>query len=207
MLVNLKNRWLPSSDSPSYTAISPLSSEKHYDADVEAAATPEHFSVTHQFYDRPQSLASPDASLVRDERDTKEHYGRVTSQNRDTRIDPRIVSDAIIGLSDGLTVPFALTAGLSALGDIDIVVYGGLAELIAGAISMGLGGYLGAKSEKYVDPKSSKQERHVIDLFRQRVLRLPLSQDPRPGCHSQRSCSSFDHLRIVHSSHMVAKIV
>jgi vacuolar iron transporter family protein len=63
------------------------------------------------------------------------------------KIDPRMVSDAIIGLSDGLTVPFALTAGLSALGSTKIVVYGGLAELIAGAISMGLGGYLGAKSE------------------------------------------------------------
>lgn len=65
-------------------------------------------------------------------------------------IDGRTVSDAIIGLSDGMTVPFALTAGLSALGDTKVVVFGGLAELIAGAISMGLGGYLGAKSEEYV---------------------------------------------------------
>ncbi|GAB7353655.1 hypothetical protein MBLNU459_g4064t1 [Dothideomycetes sp. NU459] len=63
------------------------------------------------------------------------------------RVDPRIVSDATIGLSDGLTVPFALTAGLSALGDTKLVIYGGLAELIAGGISMGLGGYLGAASE------------------------------------------------------------
>jgi hypothetical protein len=62
----------------------------------------------------------------------------------------RVVSDAIIGLSDGLTVPFALTAGLSALGDTKTVIYAGLAELIAGAISMGLGGYLGAKSERHV---------------------------------------------------------
>lgn len=63
-------------------------------------------------------------------------------------VDARIVSDAIIGLSDGMTVPFALTAGLSALGDTKVVVFGGMAELIAGAISMGLGGYLGAKSEE-----------------------------------------------------------
>ncbi|KAF2483894.1 VIT family-domain-containing protein [Neohortaea acidophila] len=63
------------------------------------------------------------------------------------RINPRTISDATIGLSDGLTVPFALTAGLSALGDTHVVIYGGLAELIAGGISMGLGGYLGAKSE------------------------------------------------------------
>ncbi|KUJ20350.1 DUF125-domain-containing protein [Mollisia scopiformis] len=63
------------------------------------------------------------------------------------RIDARMISDATIGLSDGLTVPFALTAGLSALGNTKVVIYGGMAELIAGAISMGLGGYLGAKSE------------------------------------------------------------
>lgn len=63
------------------------------------------------------------------------------------KIDARVISDATIGLSDGLTVPFALTAGLSALGDTKVVIFGGLAELIAGAISMGLGGYLGAKSE------------------------------------------------------------
>ncbi|KAL5350602.1 Protein ccc1 [Pseudogymnoascus australis] len=62
------------------------------------------------------------------------------------KVDPRIISDAIIGLSDGLTVPFALTAGLSTLGT-RTVIFAGLAELIAGAISMGLGGYLGAKSE------------------------------------------------------------
>jgi VIT1/CCC1 family predicted Fe2+/Mn2+ transporter len=63
------------------------------------------------------------------------------------KIDARVISDATIGLSDGLTVPFALTAGLSALGNTKVVIFGGLAELIAGAISMGLGGYLGAKSE------------------------------------------------------------
>ncbi|KAH9825617.1 calcium transporter [Teratosphaeria destructans] len=63
------------------------------------------------------------------------------------RINPRIISDATIGLSDGLTVPFALTAGLSALGQTKVVIYGGFAELVAGGISMGLGGYLGAKSE------------------------------------------------------------
>jgi VIT family len=69
------------------------------------------------------------------------------SSSKSTKIDARVLSDAIIGLSDGLTVPFALTAGLSALGDTKVVIFGGLAELIAGAISMGLGGYLGAKSE------------------------------------------------------------
>lgn len=64
-----------------------------------------------------------------------------------TRFSTRIISDATIGLSDGLTVPFALSAGLSALGNTKVVIYGGIAELIAGAISMGLGGYLAARSE------------------------------------------------------------
>lgn len=54
---------------------------------------------------------------------------------------------SIIGLSDGLTVPFALTAGLSSLGSSKLVVTGGLAELCAGAISMGLGGYLASQAE------------------------------------------------------------
>lgn len=54
---------------------------------------------------------------------------------------------SIIGLSDGLTVPFALTAGLSSLGNSKLVVTGGLAELCAGAISMGLGGYLASQAE------------------------------------------------------------
>ncbi|KEQ97616.1 hypothetical protein AUEXF2481DRAFT_57003, partial [Aureobasidium subglaciale EXF-2481] len=52
-----------------------------------------------------------------------------------------------LGLSDGLTVPFALTAGLAALGDTKIVVFAGLAELMAGSLSMGIGGYLGASGE------------------------------------------------------------
>lgn len=52
-----------------------------------------------------------------------------------------MASNSIIGLSDGLTVPFALTAGLSSIGSSRIVVLGGVAELIAGAISMGIGGF------------------------------------------------------------------
>ncbi|KAL8932648.1 MAG: hypothetical protein Q9216_006743 [Gyalolechia sp. 2 TL-2023] len=59
----------------------------------------------------------------------------------------RMISDAIIGLSDGMTVPFALTAGLSSFGDTRIVQLGGIAEVVAGMISMGVGGALGAKAE------------------------------------------------------------
>ncbi|SCU81287.1 LAMI_0B05534g1_1 [Lachancea mirantina] len=74
-------------------------------------------------------------------------------------VDPRVMSDLIIGLSDGLTVPFALTAGLSSLGDAKLVITGGLAELISGSISMGLGGYLGAKSESDYYRAAMKQEK------------------------------------------------
>lgn len=59
----------------------------------------------------------------------------------------RFLSDFTLGFSDGLTVPFALTAGLSALGKSDTVIYAGLAELCAGSISMGIGGYLAALDE------------------------------------------------------------
>ncbi|KAG4304044.1 hypothetical protein PORY_002567 [Pneumocystis oryctolagi] len=59
----------------------------------------------------------------------------------------RIISDIIIGLSDGLTVPFSLAAGLSSFYNTRIILTAGMAELISGAVSMGLGGYLAAKSE------------------------------------------------------------
>ena len=58
------------------------------------------------------------------------------------------IRDVVIGMSDGLTVPFALAAGLSgAVESTGIVVTAGLAEIAAGSIAMGLGGYLAAKSD------------------------------------------------------------
>jgi VIT1/CCC1 family predicted Fe2+/Mn2+ transporter len=59
------------------------------------------------------------------------------------------VRDVVIGMSDGLTVPFALAAGLSGAAAANhIVITAGLAELAAGAIAMGLGGYLAARSDR-----------------------------------------------------------
>ncbi|MBI3232918.1 MAG: VIT1/CCC1 transporter family protein [Bacteroidetes bacterium] len=59
-----------------------------------------------------------------------------------------MVRDVVIGMSDGLTVPFALAAGLSGAVDNNaIIVTAGVAEIIAGSIAMGLGGYLAAKTE------------------------------------------------------------
>lgn len=57
------------------------------------------------------------------------------------------VRDIVIGMSDGLTVPFALAAGLSAIASSGVVVTAGFAEIAAGSIAMGLGGYLAARSD------------------------------------------------------------
>jgi VIT1/CCC1 family predicted Fe2+/Mn2+ transporter len=71
------------------------------------------------------------------------------------------VRDIVIGLSDGLTVPFALAAGLSgAVASTHIVVLAGLAEIAAGSIAMGLGGYLAARgdAEHYASELAREQD-------------------------------------------------
>jgi len=71
-----------------------------------------------------------------------------------------VVRDIVIGMSDGLTVPFALAAGLSGIANsTSIVITGGLAEIAAGSIAMGLGGYLAAKSdvEHYISERETEQ--------------------------------------------------
>ncbi|CAJ2676032.1 unnamed protein product [Trifolium pratense] len=74
-----------------------------------------------------------------------------------------IVRDIIIGVSDGLTVPFALAAGLSgANATSSIVLTAGIAEVAAGAISMGLGGYLAAKGEADHYNRELKREQEEI---------------------------------------------
>ncbi|GIV68231.1 VIT1/CCC1 transporter family protein [Caldilinea sp.] len=69
------------------------------------------------------------------------------------------VRDIVIGMSDGLTVPFALAAGISGAGAAtNIVVTAGLAEIAAGAISMGLGGYLAARTDQEHYEKERQRE-------------------------------------------------
>jgi vacuolar iron transporter family protein len=78
------------------------------------------------------------------------------------------IRDVVIGLSDGLTVPFALAAGLSgAVASSRIVVLAGLAEIAAGSIAMGLGGYLAARgdAEHYASEKL-REEREVVERTR-----------------------------------------
>jgi vacuolar iron transporter family protein len=72
-----------------------------------------------------------------------------------------VVRDIVIGMSDGLTVPFALAAGLSGIAhSTAIVITGGLAEIAAGAIAMGLGGYLAARSdvEHYAKERATEEK-------------------------------------------------
>lgn len=60
----------------------------------------------------------------------------------------QLIRDIVIGMSDGLTVPFALAAGLSgAVSSNSIVITAGIAEIVAGSIAMGLGGYLAGKTD------------------------------------------------------------
>jgi VIT1/CCC1 family predicted Fe2+/Mn2+ transporter len=73
-----------------------------------------------------------------------------------------IVRDVIIGFADGLTVPFALTAGLSSLGSSKLVIIGGLAELFSGSISMGLGAYLAAVTDRDRYISEEKRERDEV---------------------------------------------
>jgi VIT1/CCC1 family predicted Fe2+/Mn2+ transporter len=120
-------------------------------ADTEAMAVPFIRSLFSNQAQNYQSVSQVERGSPQSPTYSNKRHDDKDAQSQDStcrpRINPRIIADATIGLSDGLTVPFALTAGLSALGDTNVVIYGGLAELIAGGISMGLGGYLGAKSE------------------------------------------------------------
>ena len=77
-----------------------------------------------------------------------------------------VVRDVVIGMSDGLTVPFALAAGLSgAIDNSHIVVVAGLAEIAAGSIAMGLGGYLAAKSDaEHYASERLREEREVEEI-------------------------------------------
>ena len=78
---------------------------------------------------------------------------------------PKVVRDIVIGMADGLTVPFALAAALTgASGSSGIIVTAGLAEIAAGSIAMGLGGYLAAKSDaEHYESEKKREESEVIE--------------------------------------------
>jgi len=76
------------------------------------------------------------------------------------------VRDAVIGMSDGLTVPFALAAGLTgAISQTHVIVTAGLAEIAAGPIAMGLGGYLAARSDaEHYFHERAREEREIATV-------------------------------------------
>ena len=76
------------------------------------------------------------------------------------------VRDVVIGMADGLTVPFALAAGLSGtVASTAIVVVAGLAEIAAGSIAMGLGGYLAARTEHdHYHSERARELRETVEI-------------------------------------------
>ena len=77
-----------------------------------------------------------------------------------------LVRDVVIGMADGLTVPFALAAGLSgAVQNTRLIVVGGLAEIAAGSIAMGLGGYLAARGDaEHYEPERAREYREIKEI-------------------------------------------
>lgn len=74
------------------------------------------------------------------------------------------ITDVVIGMADGLTVPFALAAGLSgAVHDNTIIITAGIAEIVAGSIAMGLGGYLSGKTEQEHYQSELKREYDEVE--------------------------------------------
>lgn len=99
--------------------------------------------------------------------DTYLHHDHVESHLKSSDM----LRDIVIGMSDGLTVPFALAAGLSgAVSSSAIIVIAGIAEICAGSIAMGLGGYLAGKTEQ--DHYSSEQKREYDEVENLRYKEL-----------------------------------
>jgi VIT1/CCC1 family predicted Fe2+/Mn2+ transporter len=88
-----------------------------------------------------------------------------------------LLTDIVIGMSDGLTVPFALAAGLSgAVGDhVNLIWIAGIAEVAAGSIAMGLGGYLAGKTE--IDHYQSELKREYWELEHKREVEIQEVRD------------------------------
>lgn len=75
------------------------------------------------------------------------------------------IRDIVIGMSDGLTVPFALAAGISgAITETHLIVTAGFAEIVAGSIAMGLGGYLASRSDtEHFETEAERERLEIIE--------------------------------------------
>ena len=95
--------------------------------------------------------------------DTHLHHNHIESHLKSSDL----LRDVVIGMSDGLTVPFALAAGLSgAVDKSSIIVIAGIAEIAAGSIAMGLGGYLAGKTEQDHYSSEVKREYNEVENLR-----------------------------------------
>ena len=99
--------------------------------------------------------------------DTHLHHDHIESHLKSSAL----LTDIVIGMSDGLTVPFALAAGLSgAVDNSSIIIIAGIAEIAAGSIAMGLGGYLAGKTEQDHYNSEVKREYDEIENLRHREI-------------------------------------
>ncbi|NBD25010.1 VIT1/CCC1 transporter family protein [Paenibacillus glycinis] len=96
---------------------------------------------------------------------------KATASDKDKHIEAHftasdLIKDIVIGMADGLTVPFALAAGLSGtLSNSNLVVVAGFAEIAAGSIAMGLGGYLAARTDHEHYMAELERERFEIVMY------------------------------------------
>jgi vacuolar iron transporter family protein len=103
------------------------------------------------------------------------------------------VRDIVIGMSDGLTVPFALAAGLSgAVRSTGIVVTAGMAEIVAGAIAMGLGGYLAAKTDLEHYNSERMRELHEVEKMPEEEAAEVAEVFRNYGLNEQQTASIVD---------------
>jgi vacuolar iron transporter family protein len=99
--------------------------------------------------------------------DTHLHHDHIESHLKSSDL----LRDVVIGMSDGLTVPFALAAGLSgAVDSSNIIVIAGIAEIAAGSIAMGLGGYLAGKTEQDHYESEVKREHYEVENLRHKEI-------------------------------------
>jgi vacuolar iron transporter family protein len=99
--------------------------------------------------------------------DTHLHHDHIESHLKSSDL----LRDVVIGMSDGLTVPFALAAGLSgAVDQSSIIVIAGIAEVAAGSIAMGLGGYLAGKTEQDHYKSEVKREYDEVENLRHKEI-------------------------------------
>ena len=112
-----------------------------------------------------------------------------------------MLTDIVIGMSDGLTVPFALAAGLSGAvqGNVSLVWIAGIAEIAAGSIAMGLGGYLAGKTEQ--DHYNSELKKEYWELTHKREVEIDEVRQVFLGWGLSASTAEEATLEIIKEDH------